>query len=167
VLTQNPTGGFLKDTTGNRRFHTLFLRNINHDYSKLDVQQLWLEVFSLWRDDIAGNWKLGIDQDKKTIIDEAAFDTPYIWQVLSSIIEITKNPEDTLTTLDLYTQLGRIDKNFNKYNDKKHIDSWFKAQNIDSVTEPGDLGGRISVWKGAAISQKAANLYYFNNNNNA
>jgi hypothetical protein len=167
VLTQNPTGGFLKDTTGNRRFHTLFLRGINHDYSKLDVQQLWLEVFSLWRDDIAGNWKFGIDQDKKTIIDEAAFDTPYIWQVLSSIIEITKDTNDTITTLNLYTQLGKIDKNFNKYNDKKHIDSWFKAQNIDSVTEPGDLGGKISVWKGAAISQKAANLYYFNNNNNA
>lgn len=43
-------GGFLTDTTGSRRFATVNIQAINHDYStKIDINQLWAQIYSAYK----------------------------------------------------------------------------------------------------------------------
>jgi predicted P-loop ATPase len=50
IGTINPDGaGFLNDNTGERRFRAVTLTGIDWDYAKLDVNQLWAEAFTAYK----------------------------------------------------------------------------------------------------------------------
>jgi len=63
IGTVNPDGsGFLADKTGNRRFLTVELESINHDYQKdIDIDQVWAQAFQMYRD--GESWRL-MDEEK-------------------------------------------------------------------------------------------------------
>jgi len=47
--TVNNLGGVLNDATGSRRFMTARLLSIDHDYTRLDVNQVWAQAVALYR----------------------------------------------------------------------------------------------------------------------
>lgn len=64
IGTVNDNGaGFLRDTTGNRRFLVCSLVHINWDYAKLDVNQIWAEAVRAWRN--GEGWRLTKAEAKK------------------------------------------------------------------------------------------------------
>lgn len=50
IGTINPDGaGFMRDNTGNRRYGMVEIIDIDHDYTKIDIKQLWAQVYQYYK----------------------------------------------------------------------------------------------------------------------
>ena len=153
IMTKNSSnGGFLKDLTGSRRFHTLFLTKIDQIYSNLDVEQLWLEFYHLWQEDKEGSWKT-VNAERKSVIDEEATDDPHVWAILDEIIEVTENEYDSLSTVKLYRVISEIDKTFKHMQQHQFVTAWFKKKGIEKTRRcVGTDSDKKMVFPGAVVN---------------
>jgi hypothetical protein len=115
IMTKNGGDGFLRDDTGNRRFHTLFMTEIDKSYSeKFDPAQIWLEVYALWLIDKEENWKT-INLEAKDAIDKEAFDEPACWAALDEVVGYTgEEMDDFLTAHSVHDYLSEKDHKWDR-----------------------------------------------------
>jgi len=128
IMTKNGGDGYLRDDTGNRRFNTIFMTNINQEYSEnIDPTQLWLEVYALWQLDQKKTWKQ-LNQEIKAEIDEEAFDEPAVWQIMDVMIDQSNYEGDFLTTKSVHDVISDIDKRWdrNKKSNQEYVVRYFR-----------------------------------------
>ena len=64
IGTLNDIGGFLRDTTGNRRYMAVSLFSIDWGYvTRVDLRQVWAQVLALYRDGF--QWELSGDVEQR------------------------------------------------------------------------------------------------------
>jgi hypothetical protein len=115
IGTVNPMNtGFLDDPTGSRRFITAELVGIDHSYAqKIEVDQLWAQIYAAYRRDPQG-WRLTpAEQQKRDVINgENEVERPYEglvsrlfecdptqgewWMATSEIVDILRTYGETL-----------------------------------------------------------------------
>lgn len=159
VMTKNEDGGFLRDETGNRRFNTLFIKNIDQGYSKrIDPIQLWLEIYALWNADTKKNWQ-NIDQERKQEIDDIAFDEPACWETFDKLIE-KADPNNFLTAGWVHDVMDTQDLKWNR-NQKTYqayIHSYMKKRYNQTTTVKKIEGKSKRGYPGYAIRQPATSV---------
>lgn len=124
IMDTNEGEGSLRDSTGLRRFNTVYLSKID-DYRALDPLQLWLEVYEIWKLDTKKLW-MSIDQDKKACVDAKTVQTSPIWDVLDSLIVKTDLEDDGITLSQLHNKLSEIDNKYNRYLQGEEVARYFK-----------------------------------------
>jgi len=67
IGTVNNIGGVLNDASGNRRFMATTLLNIDFDYVKIDVNQVWAQAVALYKS--GETWQ--IEGSERELVDEA------------------------------------------------------------------------------------------------
>jgi hypothetical protein len=137
IMTKN-SGTFLRDDAEKRRFNILYLDNIdekilNHE---IEIDQVWLEAYELWKLDYSKNWNY-VDQQVKDEIFESAMDRPAVWDMLDRIVvesidkdSKTRVDEDGFTLEALNTRIEELNQKWdrNKYGNRKDIRAYFKRK---------------------------------------
>jgi hypothetical protein len=100
IGTINNEAGFLRDATGNRRFHVITVDSINFNYQKISVDDLWSEAATLYNQGFST--ELTPEQAKKR--DEMNQRYQYkthLDEVLESYLEITHDDSDRISSIAL------------------------------------------------------------------
>ena len=108
IGTINPDGaGFMRDSTGNRRFAVIELLSITHSYTEIDKTQLWAQIYAYY---LAGEkWELS--KAERSAQDEKNTD----YEIISPVEELfnkhyTTDPENKefTGTIDIITHLETL-----------------------------------------------------------
>lgn len=105
IGTINNEGGFLSDPTGNRRFMTCKISEIDWNYTKIDVDQIWAQAYDLY---LAGEtWDLKKDEYQKAAeINESYQVDDLVEAAILKYFQIDKNQRNWwLATVDIVEHL--------------------------------------------------------------
>ena len=105
IGTINDEAGFLNDPTGNRRFLTCTLTEIDWDYTAININDVWAEAYHLYKNGY--KWRLTSDERKMQaeINDEYEIYDPWLETILTSY-QVTGNIGDFQSSKDILTSLG-------------------------------------------------------------
>lgn len=105
IGTINNEGGFLSDPTGNRRFMTCKVTEIDWSYTKLDVDQIWAQAYDLY---LAGEpWDLSKQEYQQAAdINESYQVDDLVEAALLKYFQIDQNQQNWwLSTVDIIEAL--------------------------------------------------------------
>lgn len=144
IMTKNSNGGFLRDTTGNRRYHIANLLDINKAYSdKFEPLNIWLEIHYRWTLDKDKSWIENLDKDKRDLINKGHEESNPVFELLDELA--TPLDGGFISVNDLYQTLESKDKSFNRRIQSKVIEEYFLSKyNIKKIKTY--KAGNAGVW---------------------
>ena len=148
IGTINPDGaGFLRDSTGNRRFAVIELLAINHSYTAIEKGQLWAQIYACY---LSGEkWEL--TKDERALQDDKNAD----YEVVSNVEEMfnrfyTTNPlnADFTGTMEIITELEREGLTGNQRANLMELSGILKKRGLERVRRGGSrVYGFLGVTK--------------------
>jgi len=127
IMTKNSNGGFLRDTTGNRRYHIANLETINKDYStKFEPLDIWLEIYHRWTLDTGKSWITNLDTAKRDLINKGHEESNPVFELLDELVMPLEG--GFISVNDLYQTLENKDKSFQRRIQSKVIEEYFLSK---------------------------------------
>ena len=108
IGTVNNEGGILNDPTGHRRFMIAKLKEIDWDYAKIDVDQVWAQAFELY---LTGEtWRLdGIELEAANEINDEYQTVDIVEETIKELFEVTGDRTDWMSSYEIINILKSDD----------------------------------------------------------
>lgn len=154
IGTLNNDSGFLSDKTGNRRFLSMTVNNINWDYAKaIDVNKLWSQAVHIYK--TSDSWKLTIEDIKKRDEINDSFQTvDSIEEFVLNRVKYTGQYTDTVKLPELLESIQH-DTNINQRAQTMSISSVMRR--LKAIKKREAINGiQITVYHGVTMVPRAA-----------
>lgn len=150
VGTINETGaGFLNDPTGTRRFAVVKTHDIDWDYTKLDVEQLWAQITAQYKMGERGT--LTPEEKQRQHLINSGYDTTSTaLELLLKYYDVEPQTIDAWTPIaDIVTDLELKGLKGNQYQNQKEIASALTKLGCKKSTSGKETGrGRLTCYQG-------------------
>jgi predicted P-loop ATPase len=133
VGTINQDAGFLEDDSGNRRFVIVKVEKLDWSYAGLDVDQLWAQIVTLYRDD--EKWDLTADEAAQRDDTNTEYDAPSpVVEMFLEYYQVEPGLMDEMTaTMDILLTLETAGLSGNQRANMMKLTTWLKRQGLDQA----------------------------------
>lgn len=107
IGTINNEAGFLRDATGNRRFHVITVDSIDFRYQQIPIDDLWSEAAFLY----AQGFKTELtpeQQKRRDDMNQQYMYKTHLDEVLENYLTITHNDQDRISSVDLTRMIAEL-----------------------------------------------------------
>lgn len=129
IGTINNEAGFLRDRTGNRRFHVITVNSIDFSYTKIDVNDIWSNAVNLYRN----GFSCTLTPEQEKLRDDMNLRYQYkthLDDVLEDKIEITNDDKDRIKSSDLTNIIAALGVKDNPNKIAKEIKMYLEKKGI-------------------------------------
>lgn len=158
IGTVNEDGtGFLNDPSGNRRFGVINLVGIDWSYEKIDIHQLWAQLYQMYKDGEPHELTKHEQEVQNEMNLEYTLQSP-LEELFLSYFEYDKSqPERFMSTMDILERLQDVGLQGKQYTNKIELAAVMTKLGIEQTRARVD-GKQVRGYAGVWVETKVANI---------
>jgi len=131
--------GFLNDLTGNRRFVILSLEDIDPNFTKVDINQLWAQLYQMYKDGYSNDLDIS-EAMARDVINEDYQAVSMIDLLLSRDFVIDSKSNDFMSTAQIMLELETLGLKGNQRANTMEMSGILKKAGLSKIRKGGVRG---------------------------